>query len=487
MDYAAWVQRADHFLSSLIDLPGTVWVGRTVAPPCSRDEAQWLDSADPALPDEVKTFLKTVSWSFHIRYGWTPPPEIRDRFPKVFAGSETLEGGAPLARGIDFQFSKGLAKLDGLFQDNPMMIGILRQFTSGAATATSGVPLTPDLGGSRLVMEPRQDGGWDVICESIVSQQRFVVCDGFDQFLALWESMSYLKPHYETLVRWVDADTGRFHLPDEDRAAIRDCLAESIAPAPSAPQPSPTATSPAGVDPQAIDWPAWLGRFRRYLQAARQLPGDWQYYCETESPASADSLERFNSEASDPIPSCLLSFFRNAWGRLECRSTWAPHGADREQLGELLPHTQNLYMGLAIPHYEDLPDILQWFREWADQLDAEEGFGPESAAMLRTSYPLAAIGNGDYLALNLETSKIDPAVVYLSHETDLEHAPNTTTVSDSLSEFLHEWERLGYPGPEIWLLTHFLTDSPAPRLSSQTPLAQRWRAFLRDLGLPIVS
>ena len=69
---------------------------------------------------------------------------------------------------------------------------------------------------------------------------------------------------------------------------------------------------------------------------------------------------------------------------------------------------------------------------------------------MQNAFFFASIGNGDFLGLDCRKDYIDPPVVYLNHE-GLVLPP----ISNNLNDFLFNWQRIGYIGPEIGIIENF--------------------------------
>lgn len=101
-----------------------------------------------------------------------------------------------------------------------------------------------------------------------------------------------------------------------------------------------------------------------------------------------------------------------------------------------------------------------------------EGWDPLPQAPRRI--PFLYVGNGDAVAWVADDSG-DAPVEYLSHD-DREHP--ASRISHSLRHFLHVWERVGYLGPEVWLLAAFTNEDGL--LDEQHPNVAAWMNILEN-------
>lgn len=63
----------------------------------------------------------------------------------------------------------------------------------------------------------------------------------------------------------------------------------------------------------------------------------------------------------------------------------------------------------------------------------------------KSSFPLIAMRNGDFIAFDMATNAENPPIIYLSHDEEI-----IRTLANCFEEFLDTWARINYAGPEIW-------------------------------------
>lgn len=84
------------------------------------------------------------------------------------------------------------------------------------------------------------------------------------------------------------------------------------------------------------------------------------------------------------------------------------------------------------------------------------------------------VGNGDYLAFDLNHSDDSP-IIYLSHDDGEGHG---YTMANNFTELLESWSRIAFVGEEDWQWLLF-TESLESRLVPDGEAAERFRAWLR--------
>lgn len=199
-------------------------------------------------------------------------------------------------------------------------------------------------------------------------------------------------------------------------------------------------------------------------------------------PLELHEADRLHRTLPHGLPALLRDFYVTASAGGDCTFSWSPDTKRLAAMAEILPPTIG-----GGPHFcsaEDLGEHQQGLFGWADVFDDSGRNGPAAAQTVRESVPLIAVGNGDYVAWHATAAPHQPQVIYISHESDTETESPIVPFSNTGEEFMSVWERLGYLGPEIWLLYPFVEDSPTKLLDSKSPLSKRWISFLGSL-LPL--
>jgi hypothetical protein len=168
------------------------------------------------------------------------------------------------------------------------------------------------------------------------------------------------------------------------------------------------------------------------------------------------------------LPRTLRVFFREGSGACNCRYVWTPGTTARPVLQSILDN-DDLYGGPYLWEAEYLNENFAFCQEHAEDWNDEGDEGSEKRLWLK-SLPFAQIQNGDYLAVSLTDGGDDPAVIYLAHD------DASQVIAPSFTQFLAQWERLCYIGPESWLLNNFRDENGFVNADSEQ--ANRLRALL---------
>lgn len=157
------------------------------------------------------------------------------------------------------------------------------------------------------------------------------------------------------------------------------------------------------------------------------------------------------------LPRVYQHFLAQVSGGIDYQFSFQPEGADDSTSG-----------GARLFKASQLVEDLQSCKDWAT--DTWIADSEEDQELWLNGLPFAAMANGDYLALDLRSKADDPPVLYLSHD------DASSEIAPSLSAFLSAWERLGYIGPENWVLEPYLNEES--HLSADGDAAQELRRLL---------
>lgn len=235
------------------------------------------------------------------------------------------------------------------------------------------------------------------------------------------------------------------------------------------------------------DYSKWLKRAEKFARSVMRCPGECGL--KIDIGPLLDPIEAKCLDTALPLglPQILRDFYLTASASVECTYNWEPDGDCVGLLEQVLPSAQSVYGGPHLCSALELPQSQQQLFSFAEVMDELGRFGPAAAAVMRGSVPLIEIANGDYMILHLKAQGHDSQVVYVSHEADADVESPITPISSTGEQFMVDWERIGYLGPEIWLLDAFLEASPKKLLESSSSIASRWRLVLKNLGLPIAD
>lgn len=218
---------------------------------------------------------------------------------------------------------------------------------------------------------------------------------------------------------------------------------------------------------------AWLQRAESRVRSMSQLPGEWGVTVSTEPPISEADADRLAAELPLGLPAPLRALYVEGAGKFDCRYSWSPRPKMLKEVERVFPHQYSFYGGPSFIGWSELAN-MHGIHDWWDEWDAPATKKQENGRKIwRQTVPFIGVGNGDVLGLHVTGESDVYPVVYLCH--DCEEDP-VVPVSPSFNEFLCEWEKLCYVGPEIWLLSRFLGRGKA--LSGDGIKARKWREIL---------
>lgn len=203
----------------------------------------------------------------------------------------------------------------------------------------------------------------------------------------------------------------------------------------------------------------WFSQLAGHLDRMKATSGDVE---SAYQPALIGEQITVLAQAVKPetLPRVYQKFLEQGSSGIDYHFNWQPEGAE-----EAISGGARLFMA------DKLVADLQSCKEWAT--DTWIADSEEDRELWLNGLPFAALANGDYLALDLRPKVDDPPVLYLSHD------DASSEIAPSLTAFLSAWERLGYIGPESWVLEPYLNEQG--HLSAEGEAAQELR---RQLGIP---
>jgi len=232
-----------------------------------------------------------------------------------------------------------------------------------------------------------------------------------------------------------------------------------------------------------LDYADWLGRAERFVRGTSALPGEWSMEVAVEPPLSPYAADQLAKTLPHGLPQPLLNFYLTASASAECHFSWTPVGKQLAKLQKVIDNN-GIYGGARLCPAMELAEHYSDMLAWEDNFRDGGGYGPAAALVLCECVPLISVENGDYVALHVKAAAGAPNVVYVSHDSDCSEASPIVPLARELDEFLSTWEKLGYLGPEIWLLGAFLEDSTTGLLDPNSKLARKWQALMTTFGFP---
>jgi len=196
-----------------------------------------------------------------------------------------------------------------------------------------------------------------------------------------------------------------------------------------------------------FDYTGWVDRAQAFMSGLGSLSYAEVRSAHVTAPATEADMKALEGELGRTIPFSLRTFFTRGASGLDCGYTMQPEGQALDKLRDVLPDVSSIFGRPRLGPVSELANFSRAVREWADETWVAEF--PEERLIWDSALPFIWLENGDYLALDLRATEIDPPVVYLSHDDE------SSLLSPDFVAFLSAWERLCYIGPEHWLLREF--------------------------------
>ena len=209
-----------------------------------------------------------------------------------------------------------------------------------------------------------------------------------------------------------------------------------------------------------MDYSAWVERAKKFV-GELSFPDESDISVEVAPPLSDKEADALNESLPLGLPKPLREFYTTGSADIACSYYWSPHeDSHASQLDELL-YSYSLYGGPSIIPAQQLAphgDFIDW-------IDEDEH--PEAFELADNSVPFIAVGNGDYVTLQVESE----SVLYFCHETP--EAP-IASISPSFEQFMTDWERLCYLHP--MQIGAFY--GPDGMLDLKQENVEKWREFI---------
>jgi cell wall assembly regulator SMI1 len=229
----------------------------------------------------------------------------------------------------------------------------------------------------------------------------------------------------------------------------------------------------------------WLDRAEKIPALVRAAGGEAEDV-ERGEPASEAEVLAVEADLGTRLPAALRQVFTTGSSRLflswHLGSARPSHDALRE-----------LSEGAVELDLSQLPDLEASRQEWANDADehvatlvemrahgnpeseADEASVSRAAAVWQGKLPFLRASNGDLIAVDLVAT--GHPVCYLDHDHEEFHGRN---LAPTFPEFMARWSRLGYVGPEWWVLQAFMG---ADGIDPDRPPAQEWLKWLGAGGV----
>lgn len=223
MDYAAWIARAEIFMSALRQLGGEFDSHEvSIDPPLkSRQLSQLQKELPRPIPSPILGWLRQGSGGFSMKYVWEMPKESLPRWQRLFRNSDYTWGGGSIARAEDlvehFNDAHEFATADWCWLSEP-------DFAQDKKWWVETFPF--------LKMDNFDFLGLEGTSDDVEPRVIYLAHDGtsrpiaasFDAFLAAWETIGYLGPEVWKLEPFIDSKTGYLAPKGTKLKALRQVL-----------------------------------------------------------------------------------------------------------------------------------------------------------------------------------------------------------------------------------------------------------------------
>ena len=205
-------------------------------------------------------------------------------------------------------------------------------------------------------------------------------------------------------------------------------------------------------------WDKWDAEWRRALAACARRNGQLMEL-EIRDPATQSRVEAVERQLGRHLPQT----FRRVLTEFSAKVRLAWFLNDKSE-GGVPAAFREIFRGSMEWDLDGLLAIHEQYLHWGDYLGEFEDWTP-----WRNRLAFLAVGNGDYLTIDLATP--DGPVVYFDHERDEHHGK---VLAPNFLEFVERATRLGCVGPESWQYAAFLGDGG---LDPDGANANEWREW----------
>jgi len=183
-----------------------------------------------------------------------------------------------------------------------------------------------------------------------------------------------------------------------------------------------------------------------------------------ESPASPGQVDAVEGQLGCKVPTSLRHCLTTVAGQVEFAWFAPPEHTFPDPFHEIF--SGNLCWSL-----NGLPDLMTAVRGWVEDVFPDPADPYDR--VWHHKLPFMEVGNGDYLALDLDEDA-HGRVVYLSHDDGEGHG---RTMAASFEELLIRWIPLACPGAEDWQWLPFCAGSDGG-IDPSSAIAREWTALV---------
>ena len=220
----------------------------------------------------------------------------------------------------------------------------------------------------------------------------------------------------------------------------------------------------------------WVSRAVSFTAELNKLPGEITVTCQTAPSLTEHEVAKLRERWNRHLPAELVRLWTDGSSHLDCHYVWTPPPAELPELHKIFEYNNYIYGGPRfIPAAEVDPERIDTSEFDGDILDGAPEDAEKTKVLWGRAIIVLHIANGDCLGLDPEAPGCDPddpPVVYLVHD-----AASSAQIAPGFTDFLNQWERLSYIGPESWLLDYWL-DPDAGRISADRYMTKELRRLL---------
>lgn len=193
----------------------------------------------------------------------------------------------------------------------------------------------------------------------------------------------------------------------------------------------------------------WLFDAKSFFERLNASGGTFDTYSvDIAPPMSAAAFSSLQDSLSRQLPPVFREILTSSTSRATLRYVWDPPDHLKPALKEIFGQ-RYIYGGGTLFDSSSLALYLSDCQEAAtESWLAEEEFEADQRFWL-SGIPFLRMPNSDYLAIDPETESVS----YLSHDS------TSSFVGSDLMAFLNAWQRVGYAGPESWIIKQFIDTS----------------------------
>jgi SMI1 / KNR4 family. len=139
---------------------------------------------------------------------------------------------------------------------------------------------------------------------------------------------------------------------------------------------------------------------------------------------------------------------------------------------ELQEEFSSIFAGQFTWNLKEIPEINRSKDEWVK--DCFPNQDDPYDKVWHNKLGLMEVGNGDFIAFDLQEYPQKTPIVYLSHDDGEGHG---YILGDDFIDFMDKWTNIGCPGLEDWQMLPFI-DSPTSGINPNCENAMAWKKLI---------